>query len=142
MLREARGNSGVIRALLFRGMSKKLNECIEANAVSFANALSEGVASAYKSIDNPVECTILTVSRLVATVAVRVAVNEYDIEIVLRRAIDAGHNELENTIETNPVLKKAGVVDAGAKCYLYLLEAMLTSKIEDMRERHTQKYVT
>jgi DAK2 domain fusion protein YloV len=125
MLRVARGNSGVILALFFRGMAKRLKECTEADAHSFADALLEGVGAAYKSIINPVEGTILTVSRFAAAEAVRVAANESDIEIVLRRATEAGYNELDKTIEANPVLKNAGVVDAGAKCYLYLLEGML-----------------
>jgi DAK2 domain fusion protein YloV len=127
MLRMARGNSGVILALLFRGMAKKLKGCLQADAVSFAAALSEGVSSAYKSVENPVEGTILTVSRIVAAEAVQIAAKEYDIGIVLFRAIDAGYNELAKTIETNPILKKAGVVDAGAKCWLYLLEGMLSA---------------
>jgi DAK2 domain fusion protein YloV len=127
LLRGASGNSGVILALLFRGMAKKLKDYEEADAQSFADALLEGVDSAYKSVANPVEGTILTVSRIAATEAVRIAENESDIEAVIRRAIGAGYIELEKTREINPVLKSAGVVDSGAKGFLYLLEGMLAA---------------
>jgi DAK2 domain fusion protein YloV len=136
LLSAARGNSGMILALLFRGIAAKLKEFAEADAPAFAGALMEGVGMAYKSVANPVEGTMLTVSRTAASEAVRFAADESDIEAVLRRAIDAGYRELERTRETNPVLKKAGVVDAGAKGWLCILDGMLAA-LRGMRARES-----
>ena len=125
LLRGARGNSGVILSLLFRGVSKSLKGAESANAAQFAAALQEGVAAAYKAVMKPAEGTVLTVSRLAAARAVEVAAAETDIEVVLEEALKAGHEALSQTTEMNPVLKKAGVVDAGGKGYLLILEGML-----------------
>lgn len=126
LLRGARGNSGVILSLLFRGMSKSLKGLDTADAVAFAAAMQEGVSSAYKAVMKPAEGTVLTVSRLAAKQAADVtAEGETDIEKVLESAIKIGYETLAQTTEMNPVLKKAGVVDAGGKGYLLILEGML-----------------
>ena len=125
LLRGARGNSGVILSLLFRGLSKALKGRESADAATFAAAMQEGVSAAYKAVMKPAEGTVLTVSRLAAKQAVDTAAEEKDVEKVLEEAIRAGHEALAQTIEMNPVLKKAGVVDAGGKGYLLILEGML-----------------
>ncbi len=126
LLRGARGNSGVILSLLFRGLSKSLKGKESADAASFAAAMQEGVSSAYKAVMKPAEGTVLTVSRLAAKRAVDVAAEEKDVEKVLEEAIHEGYDALAQTVEMNPVLKKAGVVDAGGKGYLLILEGMLS----------------
>ena len=125
MLRGARGNSGVILSLLFRGFAKRLKDVEAANAATFADALATGVDSAYKAVMKPVEGTILTVSRHVARGAALAAEMESDVEIVLEQALAAGYIALADTINQNPVLKKAEVIDAGGKGYLYMLDGML-----------------
>ena len=125
LLRGARGNSGVILSLLFRGMSKGLKGLDTADAAAFAAAMQQGVFSAYKAGMKPAEGTVLTVSRLAAKRAVEAAVEESDIEKVLEEAIREGYETLAQTTDMNPVLKKAGVVDAGGKGYLLILEGML-----------------
>ena len=125
LLRGARGNSGVILSLLFRGLSKALKGRETCDAAAFAAAMQEGVSAAYKAVMKPAEGTVLTVSRLAAKQAVDTAAQEKDVEKVLEEAIQAGHEALAQTIEMNPVLKKAGVVDAGGKGYLLILEGML-----------------
>ena len=125
LLRGARGNSGVILSLLFRGISKGLKGCETADAATFAAAMQEGVSSAYKAVMKPAEGTVLTVSRLAAKRAVEAAAESTDVEFVLDEAIKDGHTALDQTIEMNPVLKKAGVVDAGGKGFLIILEGML-----------------
>ncbi len=125
LLRGARGNSGVILSLLFRGIARHLKSLDLAGAADFAGALSSGVESAYKAIMKPTEGTILTVSRLAAEAAVSMSERTDDIEAVLEHAIFVGYEALDNTINQNPVLKKAGVIDAGGKGYLYILEGML-----------------
>ena len=126
LLRGARGNSGVILSLLFRGMSKGLKGMESADAAAFAAAMQEGVSAAYKAVMKPAEGTVLTVSRLAAKRAADVAAEgETDVEKMLEEAIKEGHEALAQTIEMNPVLKKAGVVDAGGKGYLLILEGML-----------------
>ena len=125
LLRGARGNSGVILSLLFRGMSKALKERETADGAVFAAALSEGVAAAYKAVMKPAEGTILTVSRLASAKAVETAHESNSVEAVLEAAIAEGRIALANTVNQNPVLKKAGVVDAGGKGFLIILQGML-----------------
>ena len=126
LLRGARGNSGVILSLLFRGLSKGLKGMETAGAAAFAAAMQEGVSAAYKAVMKPAEGTVLTVSRLAAKRAVAtVAEGETDIEKVLEEALKEGWDALAQTTDMNPVLKKAGVVDAGGKGYLLILEGML-----------------
>ena len=127
LLRGARGNSGVILSLLFRGVSKALKGAETADAVAFAAAMQEGVGAAYKAVMKPAEGTVLTVSRLAAKRAVEVAAAESDIEVVLEETLKAGYEALAQTTDMNPVLKKAGVVDAGGKGYLLILEGMLAA---------------
>ena len=125
MLRGARGNSGVITSLLFRGFSKALEGKKEADVADIVAALQKGVEGAYKAVMKPTEGTILTVSRLAAKRAVEAAAEGEGLEGVLEAAIAEGHIALEQTIDMNPVLKKAGVVDAGGKGFLLILEGML-----------------
>ena len=109
LLRGARGNSGVILSLLFRGISKSLKGKETATAADFAAAMAAGVEAAYKAVMKPAEGTILTVSRLAAAAAVKCAETEKDVEAVMQYAIDEGNVALADTINLNPVLKKAGV---------------------------------
>ena len=125
LLRGARGNSGVILSLLFRGISKGLKGRETADAAVFAAAMQEGVSAAYKAVMKPAEGTVLTVSRLASKAAVDAAAEEADVEKVLEEAIRVGYEALAQTTDMNPVLKKAGVVDAGGKGYLLILEGML-----------------
>ena len=125
LLRGARGNSGVILSLLFRGMSKSCKNLKEMDGAQLAAALSDGVTTAYGAVMKPAEGTVLTVSRLAAARAVEAAGEDNSAEYVLTEAIKAGYVTLDETIEMNPVLKKAGVVDAGGKGYLIILEGML-----------------
>ena len=125
LLRGARGNSGVILSLLFRGISKGLKGRETADAAVFAAAMQEGVSAAYKAVMKPAEGTVLTVSRLASKAAVDTAAEEADVEKVLEEAIRVGYEALAQTTDMNPVLKKAGVVDAGGKGYLLILEGML-----------------
>ena len=127
MLRGARGNSGVILSLLFRGIAKRLKGTETAGAEEFAGAMNDGVEAAYKAVMKPAEGTILTVSRLASAAAVKAAKNGGDLEGVLAEAIRAGEEALENTVNQNPVLKKAGVIDAGGKGYMVILSAILAS---------------
>ncbi len=127
LLRGARGNSGVILSLLFRGLSKGLKGRETAGAEVFAAAMQEGVSSAYKAVMKPAEGTVLTVSRLAAKRAVEAAASGNGVEAVLAAALEEGQAALAQTIEMNPVLKKAGVVDAGGKGYLLILEGMLAA---------------
>ena len=127
MLRGARGNSGVILSLLFRGISKKLKDLEIADGVLWAEALQEGVDAAYKAVMKPAEGTILTVSRLAAAKAMEAAQENNFIEFVQEAAIAEAKVALADTVNQNPVLKKAGVVDAGGKGWLVALEAMMSS---------------
>ena len=127
MLRGARGNSGVILSLLFRGLSKRLKGAEICDGVLWAEALQEGVDAAYKAVMKPAEGTILTVSRLAAAAARKAAKENNHIEFVQEAAIEAAKTALAETTNMNPVLKKAGVVDAGGKGWLFVLEAMLSS---------------
>ena len=124
VLRGARGNSGVITSLLFRGIAKGMKDVSTADGGNLANGLTEGVAAAYKAVLKPAEGTILTVSRIAAEAAVKAAKEDRDCEKVLLAAIEAGKVALEETTEQNPVLKKAGVVDAGGFGFIVLLEGM------------------
>ena len=125
MLRGARGNSGVILSLLFRGLSKALKGHEVADGVLWAQALQSGVDAAYKAVMKPAEGTILTVARLAAAKAASASQENNHIEFVQEAAIEEAKVALANTVNQNPVLKKAGVVDAGGKGWLFALEAML-----------------
>ena len=125
MLRGARGNSGVILSLLLRGISRKLKGAKECNGVLWAQALQEGMDAAYQAVMKPAEGTILTVARLAAAKAMEAANENNYFEFVHEAAIEEAKIALANTVNQNPVLKKAGVVDAGGKGWLVALEAML-----------------
>ena len=128
LLRGARGNSGVITSLLFRGVTRSLKSAgSEFDGGALAAALTEGVQTAYKAVMKPAEGTILTVSRVSAEAAVKTAQQTRDPEAVLQSAIDAARRALPETMEQNPVLKKAEVVDAGAYGYIIILEGMLSA---------------
>ena len=127
LLRGARGNSGVILSLLFRGLSKSLKGMQEADGKAFADALTSGVEAAYKAVMKPAEGTILTVSRLTADASRDLAAEDPNLESVLMGSIETAKAALENTVNQNPVLKKAGVVDAGGMGFVVILEGMLSS---------------
>ena len=127
MLRGARGNSGVILSLLFRGISKRLKGVDSADGVIWAEALQEGVDAAYKAVMKPAEGTILTVARLAAAKAREAAQENNHLEFVHEAALEEAKVALAGTTDMNPVLKKANVVDAGGKGWVFALEAMLSS---------------
>jgi DAK2 domain fusion protein YloV len=124
LLRGARGNSGVILSLLFRGFAKAIKERETMDGRDLAIALDFGVA-AYKAVMKPAEGTILTVSRLAAARAAGAAREDNCFEAVLEAAIQEGQLALADTVNQNPVLKKAGVVDAGGAGFLLILQGML-----------------
>ncbi len=124
LLRGARGNSGVITSLLFRGFSKYLKDKVTADGADFAAALSEGVEVAYKAVMKPTEGTILTVSRVSAETAMEACMETTSIENILDVAIVSARDALAETIHQNPVLEKAGVIDAGGMGYVFILEGM------------------
>lgn len=126
LLRGARGNSGVILSLLFRGMAKKLREKEEAGGCDFALALREGVDTAYKAVMKPAEGTILTVTRVSAQHAVELcqADPQLSVEQVFSAVLERGQTALQETMSQNPVLEKAGVVDAGGFGFLTIFEGM------------------
>ena len=139
LLRRARGNSGVNLSLLFRGISKELKGCKEADGAAFAAALQEGVAAAYNAVMKPAEGTILTVSRLAAERAVNAAEEHNSVEYVIEQAIAQGEITLAQTTDMNPVLKKAGVVDAGGKGFLLILGGMLSALRGEERPELTEE---
>ena len=139
LLRGARGNSGVILSLLFRGIAKELKGCKEADGAAFAAALQEGVAAAYNAVMKPAEGTILTVSRLAAECAVNAAEEHNSVEYVIEQAIAQGEITLAQTTDMNPVLKKAGVVDAGGKGFLLILGGMLSALRGEERPELTEE---
>ena len=122
MLRGARGNSGVITSLLFRGFSKALAGKTNAEAADLAKALQMGVEAAYKAVMKPTEGTILTVTRLAAEAAV--AAETDDVPQLWATVCEAGQKALEDTPNLLPVLKKAGVVDAGGQGIMLVFEGM------------------
>ncbi len=125
LLRGARGNSGVILSLLFRGLSKGLKGLDTATSEQYAKAMTGGVEAAYKAVMKPAEGTILTVSRLAADAALEKAKESPYVEEMIYAALEAGKAALDDTVNQNPVLKKAGVIDSGGYGYVLMLEAML-----------------
>ena len=121
----ARGNSGVILSQVWRGVAKQLHGKQELTAHDFASALREGAATAYKGVLRPVEGTILTVARESADSAVKAAIERDDLTYVLERAVKTAKESLERTPDLLPVLKEAGVVDAGGQGYYVLLQGIL-----------------
>lgn len=125
LLRGARGNSGVILSLLFRGFSNGLSGLKTATCEDMANALELGVAAAYKAVMKPTEGTILTVARLASVKAREVSKSTNDVALLWQEVCDEASATLDRTPDMLPVLKKAGVVDAGGKGLLVIFEAML-----------------
>jgi len=125
LLRGARGNSGVILSLLFRGFAKSVKDLSSLTGTGLAAALTEGVETAYRAVMKPAEGTILTVSKVAAKKAHAAAANDTSFEFVLAETLKAAEAALEETVHQNPVLAKAGVVDAGGKGYCVILEGML-----------------
>lgn len=125
MLRGARGNSGVILSLLFRGFAKGLAGLEEADGLQIANALEIGVQAAYKSVMKPTEGTILTVARMASQQAQLLARDNPDALEVFEEICSAGAHALSKTPEQLEILKKADVVDAGGKGLVTIWEAML-----------------
>lgn len=124
LLRGARGNSGVILSLLFRGFAKGLKGKTEADGQDLAAALTIGVEAAYKAVMKPTEGTILTVSRLAAEAAQKLSLETNDPEIIFDEIVRAAKEALETTPDLLPVLKKAGVVDAGGQGLVFIFEGM------------------
>jgi len=121
----ARGNSGVILSQVFRGIARELEHKDEIDAKGIAAALQAGSDTAYKAVMKPVEGTILTIVREVARAAAASARKTDDIVEVMKSALDSGNRMLERTPQLLPVLKEAGVVDAGGQGFLFLLEGMM-----------------
>ena len=114
-LKGARGNSGVITSQIFKGFCSETAKCSEITTKIFARAMQEGANIAYKAVTKPKEGTILTVIRVMAENAVNVAKKCDDFEVFLKKVLDTGEEILKQTPEMLPVLKKAGVVDAGGR---------------------------
>lgn len=121
----ARGNSGVILSQVLRGLSAKMRESENADATAFASALKAASESAYTAVLKPIEGTILTVVRETADAAVTAAAGGADLASTLRGARDAGRIALDNTPELLPVLKEAGVVDAGGAGFLLFMDSVM-----------------
>ena len=126
LLRGARGNSGVITSLLFRGFAKGIGDAEYATAENISNAFALGVEAAYKAVMKPTEGTILTVSRVASEYAKQALENGEDEIGVFAAAIEGAKTALEETPELLPALKKAGVVDAGGKGFVTILEGMMS----------------
>ena len=124
MLRGARGNSGVISSLLFRGFSKALQGKKTADAKDLVQALEKGVEGAYKAVMKPTEGTMLTVARVASEEAAASGIA--DAVELWQLVCTAAQRALDNTPEQLPVLKKAGVVDAGGQGLVYIFEGMLS----------------
>ena len=122
MLRGARGNSGVITSLLFRGFSKALDGKKTADAADVVAALQKGVEAAYKAVMKPTEGTMLTVARVASEEAAASGIA--DVVELWKLVMSAGQRALENTPNQLPVLKKAGVVDAGGQGLMVIFEGM------------------
>ncbi len=125
MLRGARGNSGVILSLIFRGFSRAMKDKQTMDGIDLADAINAGVIAAYRAVMKPAEGTLLTVSRLAGDRAGRAAEEDTGFEYVLSAALERAREALADTIHQNPVLKKAGVVDAGGMGFVVVLQAML-----------------
>ena len=124
-LKGARGNSGVILSQILKGFTSYFTNMKEVKTIDFANALIEGANIAYKAVTKPKEGTILTVIRAMADASIKIAKKESDLEAFLKQVIDIGEDALAMTPELLPVLKKAGVVDAGGRGLLIILNGFL-----------------
>lgn len=131
-LRGARGNSGVILSQLIRGFSKGIEDNEQVDTIALANAFQRGVDTAYKAVMKPKEGTILTVAREVALKALEVSLETSDIEEFLKEVLAHGYDVLGKTPDMLPVLKEAGVVDAGGQGLLCILEGAARVIIENL----------
>lgn len=134
-LRGARGNSGVITSQLLRGFSKGLEGLEEAGTKELAAAVEQGVKTAYKAVMKPKEGTILTVARACGEAAAKLAEETENIEVFLSGILEYAHEVLNQTPDMLPVLKQAGVVDAGGRGLLHILEGAL----ENLRSGEKQE---
>ncbi|MBR6925310.1 MAG: DAK2 domain-containing protein, partial [Oscillospiraceae bacterium] len=125
MLRGARGNSGVILSIIFRGFSKAFKDLESAGCVHFSNALEHGVDAAYKAVMKPTEGTILTVARLASQTAQKIARTTNEVPVFWKAVYDSAAEALAKTPEMLPILKKARVVDAGGQGLVIIFKAML-----------------
>ena len=124
-LKGARGNSGVILSQILKGFTSYFTNMTEIKSIDFANALIEGANIAYKAVTKPKEGTILTVIRAMADASIKIAKKESDLESFLKQVLEIGEDALAMTPELLPVLKKAGVVDAGGRGLLIILNGFL-----------------
>lgn len=143
LLMGARGNSGVILSQLFRGFSKSVADKMMINGRQLAEALSRGVQTAYKAVIKPVEGTILTVARQAAEAGVKSSWNKDDVVVIMETVIEEAKKTLDRTPQMLPVLKQAGVVDAGGQGLVYIFQGMMAalkgeikveSDLPDLRE--------
>mgnify|MGYP002518387007 FL=1 len=141
LLRGARGNSGVILSLLFRGFAKGLSNSTNAECDTIANALELGVDAAYKAVMKPAEGTILTVSKAAAIKAQEIAKSTNDTTVLWQEVYNEADRVLQKTPDMLPVLKKAGVVDAGGQGFVIIMGAILDvlkgGKIAEPEEKQT-----
>ncbi|MDD4002796.1 MAG: DAK2 domain-containing protein [Clostridia bacterium] len=137
-LKGARGNSGVITSQILRGFCSVIKENKEIDTKTFAKALKSGTEIAYNAVSKPKEGTMLTVIRIVAESALAVSKKENDFEKFLPQIIEAGENILEKTPDMLPVLKKAGVVDAGGKGLVIMFKGMLKGVLGEEIEETEQ----
>lgn len=131
LLMGARGNSGVILSLLFRGFAKAVKEHTSINAEQFALALQSGVDMTYKTVEKPIEGTILTVSKEAAKHAVLISRRTTDLAELMKGVCHHGQEALSRTPELLPVLKQVGVVDAGGQGLLYIYKGFLQALQEE-----------
>ncbi len=128
LLRSARGNSGVIFSLIFKGFAKSIENLDEIDAVSLAKALEAGSDEAYASIEKPTEGTMLTVIRLAAAKAVSAASKGCTAEETFVQALKGAEASLKTTTNLLPALKKHGVVDAGGQGLIHIMKGMLVTE--------------
>src|SRR5512146_2878365 len=121
----ARGNSGVILSQLWRGFARGLDNLDRMDGLAFSHALGEARNTAYKGVVRPVEGTILTVAKDVATAAEQVSKETKDITAILEYLVEAADISVKHTPELLPILKQANVVDSGGKGFFFILEGML-----------------
>ncbi len=126
LLRGARGNSGVILSLLFSGLAKGFKEHQTITAQAFADSFQKGVDAAYRAVMKPAEGTILTVARMAAEKGNEAAISTNHVAVIFDQMLRAAKTALADTPNMLPVLKKAGVVDAGGQGLVYIMEGMIS----------------
>jgi len=137
-LKGARGNSGVILSQILKGFTSYFTNLKEIKAIDFANALIEGANVAYKAVTKPKEGTILTVIRSMADASIKIAKKTPELQEFLKQVLDIGEEALAMTPELLPVLKKAGVVDAGGRGLLIIFNGFLKIVAGDESELKLQ----